>query len=173
MRSTRDSKESERKASIFSSGEKFIWLHLNLGNRNNIKYRRLSGIEVLEARETRDERLGNIKSYVFTKKGGAIEFEFNVDRNSYAYPMLDTEHNRKFLSTHYHLKIWIIDDTVIDKEISKRSEEIKKAIILDDKFNKHDNDIEDKKPGRKKISPVKVESALSVQSGMVSVKQLE
>lgn len=117
-------RDSARKSAIFSGDHKFIWLTLI-----NDRYQRITGVEVVDAMPYIDERAGGITRFNLHVRGGDIKFNFDPSKNSFVYPMLDSNHNRAFLASHYHTRMWKIDDAEIDKEIAGMSKKIEKDII--------------------------------------------
>lgn len=126
-------KEAARKAAIFSGDYKFIWLKLI-----NTRYIKLTGIYYVHSTPYIDELHGGITRYNLEVKGGEIIFEYDPSKNAFVYPMLDNEHNRSFLASHYHMNIWKIEDGRIDRAIAAMAKKIKNNIR---KKNIDDNDV--------------------------------
>lgn len=149
----RSEKEKARRASIFSGDYKFIWLRLK-----NERFNTVTGVEVVNSIPYRDHKL-NIQRFHLSVSGGAIKFEYDPSKNGLVYPLLDSEHNRAFLASHYHLDLWEILDSDISKEIAKVSKSINKEIVKE-------------KPKEVKIEksdPQKIEQGKSVKSGMITI----
>jgi hypothetical protein len=118
-------RERTRKLAIFSSGHKFIWLTLK---PEKVRYRRLSGVEIVHSVPYLDEMAGNVPKFQFSVKGGVLDFEFDESRGQFRFPLLDSEHNRRFLASHFHVEAWDIEDEKVREDIAARSKEIEKAM---------------------------------------------
>jgi hypothetical protein len=116
-------REQQRRSAIFSGGHRFIWLSLN-----NIRRRTICGIEIINPMPYVDELAGNVTKYHLEVKGGETDFQFDSSRGVFRYAMLDSEHNRKFLASHYHLNFWAIEDDGVRSDIAARSKLIEEEI---------------------------------------------
>lgn len=124
MSQSEQARDYARKMAVYSGDYKFI--HLKLLNH---RYPRVIGIDYVNVTDYIDEGEGNLLKFHLEIKSGAMMFEFNPARSGYCYDMVDTEHNRRFLASHFHLGFWLIEDAAIREEIEKMSVAIAEEII--------------------------------------------
>jgi hypothetical protein len=106
------------------SGHKFIPLDLVDLSKN-----RVGGCEFLNVEPYTDVTPhGNVTRYNFHVMGGEARFEYSPIHGMYRYEMLDTEHNRKFLASHYSENPWKILDKEVEKDVIARAKRIKPVI---------------------------------------------
>jgi len=109
------------------SGHNFIPLELI-----NLSMNRVAGCEFLNVEPYTDVTPhGNVTRFNFHVMGGEARFEYSPVHGMYRYEMLDTEHNRKFLASHYSENPWKILDKEVEKDIIARSKRIKPIITPD------------------------------------------
>lgn len=143
-------REANRRSAVFSGGHKFIWLTLI-----NPKLMRIIGIEYIHALPYIDEMNGNITRYHLEIRGGVTDFQFDPSKGLFRYAMLDSEHNRKFLASHYHLNIWTIEDDAIREQIEKMSNAISDEIKNPQYLKKENPQKENIENEKKEIKPTK------------------
>jgi len=105
-------------------GYNFIRLSLK-----NIRKRKISGIDILEATEFSNAELGGVTDYHLELKGGTIDFRWYPEYGMFLYDMVDTERNREFLATHYEYHFWDIMDEKVEKDVILRLDSIKKELL--------------------------------------------
>lgn len=150
-------RENARKSAIFTGGHKFIWLSL-LNQRRS----RITGIEYVHATPYIDERGGGMTRFYLEVRGGTMDFQYDPNTGIFRYAMLDSEHNRKFLASHYHHEFWKIEDEKIDAEIKKMSEAIAEKIKkTNDEAPEEKSTEKPKKAGRPKKVEVPPVMAIS------------
>lgn len=134
--------EANRKMAMRSGGHKFIRLILTQNRFTNI-----SGVEIVNAISYFDEDMG-VEKYSLQVTTGELQFELDRGKNVFLYDMLDSEHNRNFLVSHYHSGLWDIEDEKIDSEIKKASKALEERL-------KRQVEERDKPPKTVKKAPAK------------------
>lgn len=107
---------------ISRSGREYIPLRLQDYRKN-----RIQGAIILRATPYID--LNGMQAFKFWEEGGNLQFVYDAMQNGMFLKMLDCEHNRKFLASHYGYKFWTILDPAIDKEIQAMSKNISKLAV--------------------------------------------
>lgn len=167
-------RDAARRQAIFSGGHKFIWLTLL-----NTRYRTMSGIDIVHATPYVDEQAGGITRFHLEVRGGHTDFQFDPSRGVFRYALLDCEHNRQFLASHFHLEFWRVEDEAIEADIEERSVAIEKQVKQEDTTDEPEDD---GKPGivrhrgraarrrRSSTPPASAPTeAMGIQSDIVSV----
>jgi len=116
-------REQARRNAVFSGDHNFIWLTLE-----NSRLMRISGIEYVHVTPYIDEMAGNLTKFHLEIRGGETDFQWDSSRGAFRYGMLDSDHNRRFLASHFHLNIWRIEDQAIRREIQKMSDDIERQL---------------------------------------------
>lgn len=120
--------EDERKQEIINYKE-HVRLILHKGVSTN---KRIAGIEVINAWQ---ESVRKQLEWVFSPEpiGGQIQFEKEGDRKWAAW-VLYSHFNKRFLASHYQVRIWEFEDPKVDAEIKKISDDMARGIKLEKKI---------------------------------------
>ncbi len=107
-----------RNAAIMNSGNDFVTLKLK-----DLSMRNVAGIEVVNATPYDDVKTGG-ESWNFEIKGGCAQFRPEDAKGGGFYDYwVKTEHNMKFLASHWdddpRNRYWEIEDPKIEKEVIK------------------------------------------------------
>ncbi len=116
----------ERRQAILRSGHKFITLLLR-----SRAFSGVSGVHVCNAIPFFDESNGGKLEYTIEVIGGAAEFRRDIMRGGEEVcHLLDNEHNRRFLASHYGTQPtpWVIEDKAVEAEIVKLHKEMAKRV---------------------------------------------
>jgi hypothetical protein len=121
-------RSTNRRAAVIAKGGlmgyKFIRLKLN-----NIRKRRVSGVDVLRAVEFQNNEMGGIIDYHLELSGGDLDFDYRPEFGMYLCDMLDTDRNRQFLATHFEYKFWDIIEKFIFEDVEARYQKIKEELL--------------------------------------------
>ena len=127
-------RSTNRKSAILAKGrlKGYNFIRLSL---KNIRKRKISGIEILQATEFTNNDLGGVTDYHLELTGGTIDFEWYPELGMYIFDMVDTDRNREFLATHYEYHFWDILDQKVELDVQLRLEFIKKALLAKPKVD--------------------------------------
>jgi len=115
--------EKKRNAAI---KRKYKHIKLTLGPDTSSR-KRIAGVEGVNAWMTFD-RKKNRRIWEFDiTQGGEIKFDIDENEEYVAF-ILASPNNKRFLASHYTSGLWEIEDSEVDAEISKLSEEMAKGI---------------------------------------------
>ena len=108
---------------ITRSGKPYISLQLI-----DMTKKRIQGAIILNAIPYTDATT-NMQSFHFVEAGGNLDFIYDDARNGMFLKILDCEHNRKFLASHFKCGFWEIENEKIKIEIEELSKELAKEAV--------------------------------------------
>jgi len=112
----------DRNAAVVRSGKAHITLRL-IDMRKN----RIQGAITLTANPYID--INGAQAFNYVEHGGNLVFERDPVQGEMILKMLDCEHNRKFLASHFPCNFWEIMDKEVEAEIAEMYKDLEKHMV--------------------------------------------